>query len=312
MLDGEPFRYISGTIHYFRSLPQTWRQKLKTMKAGGLNTVDLYVHWALHNPEDEIYNWEGIANVKEFIEIATEEGFLIIFRPGPYICAEIENGGIPYWLASKYPDIKLRTSDLNYQFEIERWYSKLLPQFEEHWYENGGNIILVQVENEYGAYKTCDKSYLEFLKNETFKYTKNSAVLFTSDWSQDKTLSCTVEGLLQTINFGLSSFEEVEKSFSKLREYQPNGPLAVSEFWDGWFTLWQGSHAKTNTDGLAKTLDYALTMGANVNFYVYHGGTNFGFWSGKELKLLETCGIKNKFRCRYERNCQLYARCYKL
>lgn len=286
MLDGKPFQYVAGSFHYFRALPQTWREKLKTMRAGGLNVVDIYIQWSLHNPEDGVYNWEGIADVEHIVQIAHEEGLYVILRPGPYICAEIDNGGLPYWLATKYPNIQVRTRDPNYLFEVERWYSKLLPQFEKHWYGNGGKIILVQVENEYGAYSTCDKSYLEFLRDETLKYTKDSAVLFTSDWSQDRTLSCTIDGLLQTINFGLSNFEEVEQSFSKLREYQPSGPLAVSEFWDGWFSLWQGSHAKTNTNELAKTLDYSLAIGANVNFYVYHGGTNFGFWSGKEINFV--------------------------
>lgn len=281
-MNGKPFRFVSGTFHYFRAMPGTWRHKLKTMKAGGLNAIDLYVHWALHNPEDGIYRWDGIANVKEFIEIATEEGFFIIFRPGPYICAEIDNGGLPYWLASKYSDIHLRTSDPNYLFEIERWYAKLLPMFREHWYGNGGNIIMVQIENELGAYKTCDTAYLTFLRDETLKYVSDNVVLFTSDWSQDKTLSCGIDGLFKTINFGLSSLEEVEGSFNKLREYQPKGPLVVTEFWDGWFTLWQGNYAQTNVSGLARTLDHALGMGASVNLYVYYGGTNFGFYSGKK------------------------------
>jgi beta-galactosidase len=252
------------------------------MKAGGLNAIDLYVHWALHNPEDGVYNFDGIANVKEFIELAEEEGFYIIFRPGPYICAEIDNGGLPYWLASKYLNITLRTSDSDYLFEIEKWYSKLLPLFKDHWYGNGGKIIMVQVENELGAYKTCDINYLEFLRDETLKYVSDNVVLFTSDWSQDKTLTCGIDGLFKTINFGLSSYEEVEGSFKKLREYQPKGPLVVTEFWDGWFTLWQGDQAKTNVTGLAETLDYVLEMGASVNLYVYYGGTNFGFYSGAD------------------------------
>lgn len=129
-----------------------------------------YVNWAIHHPKgDGNYVWTGIADLEEFIKIATEEDLYIILRPGPYICAEIDNGGLPYWLHGKYPNIKLRTSDKDYLDEIESYYSVLMTKMKPYLYGNGGNIIMVQVENEYAAY-ACDKIYLEFLRDETCKF----------------------------------------------------------------------------------------------------------------------------------------------
>lgn len=284
LMDGESFRYVSGSFHYFRSMPGTWRQKLQAMRAGGLNAVDVYVHWALHNPEDGVYRFDGIANVEEFIRIATEEGLFVILRPGPYICAEIDNGGLPYWLATKYPGIKLRESDPNYLREIEKWYSKLMPQLEKHLYGNGGNIIMVQVENEYGGFPACDKVYKDFLRNETEKYTGANAVLFTTDFPWGNALECgKIDGVFATTDFGQSSLEQVESNFKRLRQVQPNGPLVNSEFYTGWFTAWQGQNSRRNAKQLAETLEIMLLMGANINFYMYYGGTNFGFWSGADV-----------------------------
>jgi len=280
-MDGKPFRYVAGSFHYFRALPQTWRQKLKTLKAGGLNAVDIYIQWSLHNPEDGVYHWDGIANIEQFVEIAEEEGLYVILRPGPYICAEIDNGGLPYWLARKYPGIKVRTKDENYLFEVGKWYSMLMPRFEKHLYGNGGNIIMVQIENEYGAFGACDEVYKEFLRDETFRYTNDKAILFTTDRPIGDELKCgQVDDVFVTTDFGLFNFTEVVGHFNKLREVQPTGPLVNTEFYTGWLTHWQEPNARRGAADLAKTLDYMLLLGANVDFYMYFGGTNFGFWAG--------------------------------
>lgn len=280
-LDGKPFRYVAGSFHYFRALPETWREKLRTMKAGGLNAVDIYIQWSLHNPEDGVYHWDGIADVEHIVELAHEEGLYVILRPGPYICAEIDNGGLPYWLAQKYPNIKVRTEDRDYLFEVERWYSKLMPQFEKHWYGNNGSIIMVQIENEYGAFGACDEVYKVFLRDETVRYTKDRALMFTTDRPIGDELKCgQVPDVFVTTDFGLANFSQVEYNFNKLREIQPNGPLVNTEFYTGWLTHWQEDNARRSGADLAKTLEYMLSMGANVDFYMYFGGTNFGFWAG--------------------------------
>jgi len=240
-----------------------------------------YIQWSLHNPKDGIYDWQGIANIERFVEIATEEDLYVILRPGPYICAEIDNGGLPYWLANKYPGIQVRTSDSDYIREVTKWYSVLMPLFEDHWYGNGGNIIMVQVENEYGAFKACDQEYKEFLRDETFKYTGNNSVLFTTDRPIDDELECGfIYDVFATTDFGIANFSEVQAHFAKLREVQPTGPLVNSEFYTGWLTHWQESNARRAAEDLAQTLKYMLLMKVNVNFYMFFGGTNFGFWAG--------------------------------
>lgn len=286
MKDGEPFRYVSGSFHYFRALPGSWRRKLQTLRAGGLNAVDLYIQWSLHNPKDGVYNWDGIANVEEVVKIAQEEGLYIILRPGPYICAEIDNGGLPYWLATKYPGIKARTSDVDYIREVSKWYSMLMPKFEKYLYGNGGSIIMVQIENEYGAFLACDIEYKNFLRDETFKYTNDKALLFTTDppWDKNELTCGAIDGVFKTTDFGLADLSLIEENFGKLREVQPTGPLVNSEFYTGWLTFWQGPNSRRDAKELSDTLRNMLLMKANVNFYMFFGGTNFGFWAGANIE----------------------------
>ncbi|XP_013099456.2 beta-galactosidase [Stomoxys calcitrans] len=275
--DGEPFRFIAGSFHYFRAHPDTWQRKLRTMRAGGLNAVTTYVEWSLHNPKDGVYVWEGIANLERFIKYAIDEDLLVILRPGPYICAERDFGGFPYWLLTKYPNIQLRTSDINYLFEVRIWYSQLFARISTYLYGNGGPIIMVQVENEYGSYFACDKKYRAWLRDETLGHVKDKAVLFTNDGPS--VLYCGhIDGVLATMDFGATN--NLTNYWNKLRRMQPKGPLVNAEYYPGWLTHWGEAMARVNANAIKNTFIEMLNDGASVNFYMYYGGTNFGFTAG--------------------------------
>ncbi|XP_061386515.1 beta-galactosidase [Musca vetustissima] len=275
--DGKPFRFIAGSFHYFRSHPDTWQRKLRTMRAAGLNAVTTYVEWSLHNPKDGVYVWDGIANLERFIKYAIDEDLLVILRPGPYICAERDFGGFPYWLLSKYPNIKLRTSDINYLYEVRIWYSQLMAKMDTYLYGNGGPIIMVQVENEYGSYYACDKKYRTWLRDETLGHVKDKAVLFTNDGPS--VLHCGhIDGVVSAMDFGATN--NLTDIWNKLRRVQPRGPLVNAEYYPGWLTHWGESMARVNTKSITNTFVEMLNDGASVNFYMFYGGTNFGFTAG--------------------------------
>ncbi|XP_055686749.1 beta-galactosidase-like [Lutzomyia longipalpis] len=278
LLDGKPFRYISGSFHYFRAPRENWRQKLRTMRATGLNAVSTYVEWSLHNPKDnDQYVWSGMADLEHFLDLAVQEDLLVILRPGPYICAERDMGGFPYWLLTKYPKIQLRTFDSDYLREVEKWYGVLMPKMQPYLYGNGGPIIMVQVENEYGSFKACDANYMKWLRDETLKYIQDKALLFTTDGPG--MLACgSVENVFATIDFGPS--KTISGYWEKLRKFRPRGPLVNSEYYPGWLTHWQEGMQRVDTEKVVKTLDDMLHDNASVNFYMFFGGTNFGFTAG--------------------------------
>ncbi|XP_037024449.1 beta-galactosidase-1-like protein [Bradysia coprophila] len=283
LLDGQDFQYVSGSFHYFRAVPEAWPARIKTMKQAGLNVLDTYVEWALHNPQDGVYDFSGIANLTQFLDIAAAAGFLIILRPGPYICAERDNGGLPYWLFTKYPNMKIRTADANYLKEVKIWYANLMPRLVSYMYENGGPIIMVQVENEYSSYYACDRKYTNWLGKETEKYVQGKALLFSVDIpTTPGQMKCgTADDVFATIDFGIEVGEnEMESVWAKLREIQPTGPLVNSEFYPGWLTHWHDKNQRRDGERGANVLKKMLEAGASVNIYMFFGGTNFGFTAG--------------------------------
>lgn len=273
-LNGKPFKIISGGIHYFRVVPEYWKDRLEKLKAMGCNTVETYVPWNMHEPKPGTFDFSGMLDIGRFIKTAQELGLYVIVRPSPFICAEWEFGGLPAWLLAE-DGMRLRVSYAPYLDAVKRYYQELFKILSPLQINFGGPIILFQIENEYGYYGN-DKNYLNALKDIMLE---NGTVVpfFTSDGPWGDALSCgTVDGVLPTGNFG----SKAEEQFKQLSKFTNGGPLMCMEFWVGWFDSWGcGKHNTSNLEENIKDLDDILRLG-NINIYMFHGGTNFGFMNG--------------------------------
>ncbi|KAM7407558.1 hypothetical protein PAMA_003331 [Pampus argenteus] len=278
--DGKPFQYISGSIHYSRIPRYYWKDRLVKMYMTGLNAIQVYVPWNFHETVQGVYNFTGDHDLEHFLNLANQTGLLVILRPGPYICAEWEMGGLPAWLLNK-PNIILRSADTDYLQAVSGWLAVLLPKMRPWLYINGGNIISVQVENEYGSYFACDYNYMRHLQTLFRLFLGEDTVLFTTDGNTDKEMACgSLEGLYATIDFGTAN--NITDAFARQRRFEPQGPLVNSEFYTGWLDHWGEQHAVVDAQKVSRVLAEMLTMGANVNMYMFEGGTNFGYWNGAD------------------------------
>lgn len=274
IIDNKEVRIISGAIHYFRVVPEYWRDRLTKLKACGFNTVETYMPWNLHEEYEGKFNFEGMLDIGQFIEIAHELGLYVIVRPGPYICAEWEFGGLPSWLLAK-EGLKLRCYEPQFLGCVKKYFHEVFKQLRPHLIENGGNIIMMQVENEYGSYG-MDHRYMKEVAN-IYQEENMPVFLFTSDGDDASMLNGgTLPDVFKVVNFGSDS----QRNFEHLSEVQSEGPLMCGEFWNGWFDHWGEEHHVRSADDTAKELDLMLSLGGNVNFYMFHGGTNFNFWNG--------------------------------
>ncbi|NWU60822.1 BGAL galactosidase, partial [Pterocles burchelli] len=261
--DGAPFRYISGSIHYARVPRPAWKDRLLKMYMSGLSAVQVYIPWNYHELLPGVYDFAGDRDVEAFLDLTAELGLLVILRPGPYICAEWEMGGLPAWLLWK-PDIVLRSSDPAYLAAVDSWLHVLLPKIKPRLYQQGGNIISVQVENEYGSYYACDYGYLRHLLGSFRALLGSEVLLFTTDGTRAEELRCgTLQGLYATVDFGPGS--NVTKAFGAQRQVEPRGPLVNSEYYTGWLDYWGGAHANTSSALVAQGLEDMLRLGASVN-----------------------------------------------
>lgn len=272
--DGEPVKLISGAVHYFRNMPDTWRDIFKKMRAMGLNCVETYCAWNMHEKKKGEFDFSGNLDIAKFITIAAEEGLMAIVRPGPYICAEWEFGGLPWWIQTE-DDMEIRCSNEAYIKYFDRYLAKMFEQIRPLLCTNGGNIIMLQCENEYGYYGD-DKEYLKHLY-KSYRDMGIDVPLFTSDGtSKDNLLDGAIDGCMATLNFG----SRVEENFRAHDELFPDQPKMCMEMWNGWFDAWGDEyHHTTSAEDYAKVVDDMLTKGS-LNMYMFIGGTNFGFMSG--------------------------------
>lgn len=273
-MNGKPFKIYSGAMHYFRVLPEYWEDRLTKLKLAGFNTVETYVCWNLHEPKPNEFCFDGLLDIVKFIETAKKVGLYCIVRPGPYICAEWDFGGLPAWLL-KDKNMQIRCNYPDYLSCVERFYKKLLPMLVPHLETNGGNIIAMQVENEYGSYGN-DKEYLKFIES-LMNECGIDVLYFTSDGNWKNMLSGgSLPHIYKVLNFG----SKAKTAFNCLKDFENNGPNMCGEFWCGWFDHWGDKHHTRDASSVGKEIKDFLDIGASFNFYMFHGGTNFGFTAG--------------------------------
>ena len=277
-LDGQEFKILSGAIHYFRIQPEDWYHSLYNLKALGFNTVETYVPWNMHEPKKGQFDFQGILDIEKFLQIAQDLGLYAIVRPSPFICAEWEFGGMPAWLLTE--DMRIRSSDASYLQAVADYYDELLPRLVPRLLDKGGNILMMQVENEYGSYGE-DKDYLRVIRQMMLDRGLDCP-LFTSDGPWRATLKAGTlieEDLFVTGNFGSKAdynFAQMQEFFD---EHGKKWPLMCMEFWDGWFNRWKEPIIKRDPEELAQAVHEVLKQGS-INLYMFHGGTNFGFMNG--------------------------------
>lgn len=276
--DGKPYQIISGAIHYPRVPKEYWRDRLKKARAMGLNTVETYVFWNLHEPTPGDFNFSGQLDVAAFIRMAQEEGLNVILRPGPYVCAEWEAGGFPAWLFND-PALKVRTRDPRFLAAAQRYLKRLGKEVAGLQATHGGPIIAIQVENEYGSFGK-DKEYMEEIHQALIHTGLGDSLLFTADGA-DEMPNDALPDVLAVINYGPG---EAQKEFAKLAKMRPHQPMMTGEYWDGWFDGWgKKEHVHTDADAQAKEIDWILSQGYSLNLYMFHGGTSFGFMNGANM-----------------------------
>ncbi|GAA1402530.1 glycoside hydrolase family 35 protein [Oerskovia paurometabola] len=278
LLDAAPFRILSGALHYFRVHQDQWSDRIRKARLMGLNTIETYVPWNEHAPVRGEFRTDGLLDLGRFLDLVHAEGMRAIVRPGPYICAEWHDGGLPGWLVAD-PTITLRSSDPAYLEAIAEYLEEVYAIVRPRQIQHGGPVVLVQIENEYGAYG-ADREYLRRLTSMT-RDLGIDVPLTTVDQPSDEMLANgSLDELHRTASFGSRATERL----ATLRRHQPTGPLMCSEFWCGWFDSWGEIHHTSSAEESARELDEMLAAGASVNVYMFHGGTNFGFTNGANDK----------------------------
>ncbi len=276
MLDGKPLQMISGEMHCARIPREYWRDRMKMAKAMGLNTIGTYVFWNAHEPVKGQYDFTGNNDIAAFVKMAQEEGLWVVLRPSPYACAEWEFGGYPWWLL-KDSTLKVRSTDSQFLSAYTNYINHLAKQLVPLQVTHGGNILLVQIENEYGSYSD-DKNYLD-INQKIFRDAGFDGVLFTCD-GETQMPRGYLPGYLPAVN-GLEDPAKVKELINKY--HNGKGPYYIAEWYPGWFDHWGDKHARTDAVQAAKTLDQILGAGISINMYMFHGGTTRGFMNGANM-----------------------------
>lgn len=275
LLNGKPFVIKAAEIHYPRIPAAYWEHRIQMCKSLGMNTICLYIFWNIHEQKEGEYDFTGNNDVAKFCRLAQKHGLYVIVRPGPYVCAEWEMGGLPWWLLKK-DDIGLRVQDPYYMERTRLFMNEVGKQLSDLQISKGGNIIMVQVENEYGAYGT-DKPYVAAVRDIVKDAGFTEVPLFQCDWNSNFQNNA-LDDLVWTVNFGTGA--NIEDQFRKLKKLRPDTPLMCSEFWSGWFDHWGAKHETRSSEALVEGLKEMLDQNISFSLYMTHGGTSFGHWGG--------------------------------
>jgi beta-galactosidase len=274
VVNGHPLQIISGEMHYPRIPREYWRDRMRKARAMGLNTISTYVFWNLHEPRPGVFDFAGQNDVAAFMRTAQEEGLNVLLRPGPYVCAEWDLGGLPAWLLAD-PEMVLRSGGAKFMDPVEKYLKRLGEELVPLLATRGGPIIGVQVENEYGSFGK-DTQYMEKVRAAIAAAGFGEVPLFTADGPEQLPFG-TLAQLPAAVNFGPGG---AESAFAALGRFRPEGLRMNQEYWAGWFDSWGKAHHTTNADREARELDWMLGQGFSVNLYMFHGGTTFGFMNG--------------------------------
>lgn len=275
LLDGKPFIVKAAEIHYPRIPEAYWEHRLEMCRALGMNAVCIYIFWNFHEREPGKFDFSGNGDIAKFCRLAQKHGLYVIVRPGPYVCAEWEMGGLPWWLLKK-KDIRLRTLDPDYLAAVRRFMKAVGDELSPLQLARGGNILMVQVENEYGAY-AVDKPYIRAIRDIVKESGFTDVPLFQCDWSSTFQNN-GLDDLIWTINFGTGA--DIDAQFAALKAARPHAPLMCSEFWSGWFDHWGRKHETRDAETMVRGISDMLARGISFSLYMTHGGTTFGWWGG--------------------------------
>lgn len=275
LLNGQPFVVKAAELHYPRIPKPYWEHRIQMCKALGMNTICLYVFWNAHEPQPGQFDFSGQNDLAAFCRLCQENGMYVILRPGPYVCAEWEMGGLPWWLLKK-KDVRLREEDPYFLERVNLFEEAVAGQVAGLTVQNGGPIIMVQVENEYGSYGES-KSYISKVRDIVRRHFGHEITLFQCDWSSNFTLN-GLDDLVWTMNFGTGA--NIDQQFARLKQLRPDSPLMCSEFWSGWFDKWGANHETRPAADMIAGIDEMLSKGISFSLYMTHGGTNWGHWAG--------------------------------
>lgn len=275
LLNGEPYVVKAAELHYPRIPKEYWDHRIKMSKALGMNTICLYTFWNAHEPEEGKFDFTGQNDLREFIKLCQKNDMKVILRPGPYVCAEWEMGGLPWWLLKK-KDIRLRENDPYFLERVDKFQKAVAEQVGDLTIADGGPIIMVQVENEYGSYGE-DKPYVSNIRDMLRKNFGEDVTLFQCDWASNFEKN-GLDDLIWTMNFGTGA--NIDDQFRRLKELRPESPLMCSEFWSGWFDKWGANHETRPAADMIAGIDEMLSKNISFSLYMTHGGTNWGHWAG--------------------------------